>query len=142
MVIVTREESASVGRRGGHSAPIFSGPQSLLKYNLEKKSNELEQKLALQSRTKDSHLSQLGEVEKRFSVLSRQCAMVKQAHEKLEQNVDEAMRINKKLTSANEKQEATIVSLKKVCGKLPQSPARVQGPNPQLSRSLKCQSRN
>ncbi|XP_071362220.1 coiled-coil domain-containing protein 73 isoform X2 [Trachinotus anak] len=85
----------------------------LLKYNLENKSNELEQKLTLQSRSKDSHLNQLGEVEKRFSALSRQCAMVKQAHEKLEQNVEEAMRINKKLTSANEKQEATIVSLKK-----------------------------
>ncbi|XP_042266909.1 uncharacterized protein LOC121896904 [Thunnus maccoyii] len=85
----------------------------LLKYNLEKKSSELGQKLALQSRSKDSHLNQLGEVEKRFSALSRQCATVKQAHEKLEQNVDEAMRINNKLTSANEKQEATIVSLKK-----------------------------
>ncbi|CAI5668003.1 unnamed protein product [Oreochromis niloticus] len=85
----------------------------LLKYNLEKKSSELEQKLALQSRTKDGHLSQLGEVEKRFSALSRQCAMVKQAHDNLEQNVDEAMRINKKLTSANEKQAASIVSLKK-----------------------------
>ncbi|XP_035769775.1 sporulation-specific protein 15-like [Neolamprologus brichardi] len=85
----------------------------LLKYNLEKKSSELEQKLALQSRTKDGHLSQLGEVEKRFSALSRQCAMVKRAHDDLEQNVDEAMRINKKLTSANEKQAASIVSLKK-----------------------------
>ncbi|XP_026167350.1 coiled-coil domain-containing protein 73 isoform X2 [Mastacembelus armatus] len=85
----------------------------LLKYNLEKKSSELEQKLALQSRSKDSHLNQLGEVEKRFNALSRQCALVKQAHEKLEQNVDEAMRINKKLFTANEKQEATIVSLKK-----------------------------
>ncbi|XP_028440589.1 coiled-coil domain-containing protein 73 isoform X2 [Perca flavescens] len=85
----------------------------LLKYNLEKKSSELEQKLALQNRSKDSHLNQLGEVEKRFSALSRQCAMVKQAHEKLEQNVDEAMKINKKLTTANEKQEATIASLKK-----------------------------
>lgn len=48
-----------------------------------------EQKLALQSRSKDSHLNQLGEVEKRFSALSRQCAMVKQAHEKLEQNGNE-----------------------------------------------------
>ncbi|XP_032380506.1 coiled-coil domain-containing protein 73 isoform X1 [Etheostoma spectabile] len=85
----------------------------LLKYNLEKKSSELEQKLALQNRSKDSHLNQLGEVEKRFSAVSRQCAMVKQAHEKLEQNVDEAMKINKKLTTVNEKQEATIVSLKK-----------------------------
>ncbi|KAI3371676.1 hypothetical protein L3Q82_024237 [Scortum barcoo] len=85
----------------------------LLKYNLSKKSSELEQKLALQSRSKDSHLNQLGEVEKRFSALSRQCAIVKQAHEKLEQDVDEAMKMNKKLTSANGKQEATILSLKK-----------------------------
>lgn len=50
-----------------------------------------EQKLTLQSRSKDSHLNQLGEVEKRFSALSRQCAMVKQAHEKLEQNGNEWM---------------------------------------------------
>ncbi|XP_073327458.1 coiled-coil domain-containing protein 73 isoform X2 [Pagrus major] len=85
----------------------------LLKYNLEKKSSELEQKLVLQNKSKDSHLNQLGEIEKRFSALSRQCAMVKQAHEKLEQNVDEAMKRNKKLNSANEKQEATIESLKK-----------------------------
>lgn len=45
-----------------------------------------EQKLVLQSRTKDGHLSQLGEVEKRFSALSRQCAVVKRAHDNLEQN--------------------------------------------------------
>ncbi|XP_060892975.1 uncharacterized protein LOC132973503 [Labrus mixtus] len=85
----------------------------MLKYNLEKKANELEQKLALQNRSKDSHLIQLGEVEKRFSALSRQCNMVKQAHEKLEQNVDEAMKMNTKLTSANGKQISTIISLKK-----------------------------
>ncbi|XP_075327318.1 coiled-coil domain-containing protein 73 [Odontesthes bonariensis] len=85
----------------------------LLKYNLEKTSSELEQKLALQNRTRDTHLNQLGEVEKRFNALSRQCAIVKQAHEKLEQNVDEAMRINQKQTSANQRQEAVIVSLKK-----------------------------
>ncbi|TNN73949.1 Coiled-coil domain-containing protein 73 [Liparis tanakae] len=72
-----------------------------------------EQKMSLQSRSKDSHLNQLGEVEKRFAALSRQCAVVKQAHEKLEQNVDEAVKIQKKLTAANEKQEATVVSLKK-----------------------------
>ncbi|KAM3609409.1 uncharacterized protein V6R79_014288 [Siganus canaliculatus] len=93
-----------------------------LKFNLEKKAGELEQKLSLQSRMKDSHLNQLGEVEKHFSALSRKCAMVKQAHEKLEQNVDEAMKINNQLKTANEKQEATIVSLKKeleeVCTKL------------------------
>ncbi|XP_014864692.1 PREDICTED: coiled-coil domain-containing protein 73 isoform X2 [Poecilia mexicana] len=87
--------------------------EKLLKYNLEKKSSELEQKLALQSRTKDSHLKQLAEVEKRFSALSKQCAIVKQAHDQLEQNVDEAMKINNKLTSAREKQEGIIDSLKK-----------------------------
>ncbi|XP_077066653.1 coiled-coil domain-containing protein 73 [Siphateles boraxobius] len=84
----------------------------LLRYSLEKKLSELEQKLQLQTQTKDSHLNQLGEVERRFAALSRQCAMVKQAHEKLEQNVEEAMRINKKLTSINEKQESTIKALK------------------------------
>ncbi|XP_038161456.1 COP1-interactive protein 1-like [Cyprinodon tularosa] len=85
----------------------------LLKYNLEKKSSELEQKLALQSRTKENHLNQLAEVEKRFSLLSKQCALVKQAHDKLEQNVDEAMKMNSKLTTASQKQERIIVSLKK-----------------------------
>lgn len=42
--------------------------------------------MQLQTQTKDSHLNQLGEVERRFAAISRQCAMVKQAHEKLEQN--------------------------------------------------------
>ncbi|CAL8358502.1 unnamed protein product [Lota lota] len=83
----------------------------LSSYSFEKKSSELEQKLALQSRSKDSHLSQLREVEKRFGVLSRLCATIKQAHGKLESNVDEAMRMNKKLASINEKQESTINSL-------------------------------
>ncbi|XP_016114968.1 coiled-coil domain-containing protein 73-like [Sinocyclocheilus grahami] len=73
----------------------------LLRYSSEKKLGELEQKLQLQTQTKDSHLNQLGEVERRFAVISRQCAMVKQAHDKLEQNVEEAMRMNKKLTSIN-----------------------------------------
>ncbi|XP_077372526.1 coiled-coil domain-containing protein 73 isoform X2 [Festucalex cinctus] len=85
----------------------------LLKYNFEKKSNELEQKQALQIRSKDSHLIQMGEVEKRFGTLSRQCATLKKAHERLEQNVEEAMKRNKKLTATNEKHEATIQTLMK-----------------------------
>ncbi|XP_029909250.1 coiled-coil domain-containing protein 73 [Myripristis murdjan] len=84
----------------------------LFKYSLEKKSSELEQKLALQSRLKDSHLKQLGEVEKRFSALCRKCAVLKQAHDKLEQNVAEAMRVNTQLNSTNKKQETAISSLK------------------------------
>lgn len=45
-----------------------------------------EQTLLLQNKSKGSQLTKLGEVEKHFSVLSRQCAMVTQAHEKLQQN--------------------------------------------------------
>ncbi|CAL8263393.1 unnamed protein product [Merluccius merluccius] len=87
--------------------------QQISKLVLEKQELEwqTEQKLALQSRSKDSHLNQLREVEKRIGVLSRLCATVKQAHGKLEHNVDEAIRINRKLTSTNEKQESTIISL-------------------------------
>ncbi|MCI4380306.1 hypothetical protein PGIGA_G00238300 [Pangasianodon gigas] len=85
----------------------------LFKYSLEKKLSELEQKVQLQTQVKDSHLNQLGEVEKRFRTISRQYAVVRQVHEKLEQNVEEAMRINKKLVSINKKQESTIAALKK-----------------------------
>ncbi|XP_062316797.1 uncharacterized protein LOC134020651 [Osmerus eperlanus] len=84
----------------------------LFKYSLEKKLSELDQKLQLQSQSRDRHLSQLGEVEKRFGALSRQCALVKQAHAKLEQNVDESMRQNKKLSSLNSRNESTIKALK------------------------------
>ncbi|XP_078114186.1 coiled-coil domain-containing protein 73 [Sander vitreus] len=110
--------NVSGSESAGQEVPITCLRLSLLTQSLELTCGvavayEIEQKLALQNRSKDSHLNQLGEVEKRFSALSRQCAMVKQAHEKLEQNVDEAMKINKKLTTANEKQEATIVSLNK-----------------------------
>ncbi|XP_047013222.1 uncharacterized protein LOC108268961 isoform X1 [Ictalurus punctatus] len=90
----------------------------LFKYSLEKKLSELEQKVQLQTQVKDSHLNQLGEVEKRFRTISRQCAVVRQVHEKLEQNVEEAMRINKKLVSMNKKKESTIAALKKDVEKL------------------------
>ncbi|XP_056455467.1 uncharacterized protein LOC130389630 isoform X2 [Gadus chalcogrammus] len=86
--------------------------QQINKLVLEKQELEWqkEQKLALQSRSKDSHLRQLREVENRFGGLSRLCAAVKQAHSRLERDVDEAMRMNKKLTSINEKHESTINS--------------------------------
>lgn len=40
----------------------------------------------LQSRSKENQLRKLGEVEKRFGILSRQCAAFKQAHEELGQS--------------------------------------------------------
>ncbi|XP_022539548.2 coiled-coil domain-containing protein 73 isoform X1 [Astyanax mexicanus] len=85
----------------------------LSKYSLEKKLSKLEQKLQLQTQAKDRHLNQLGEVEKRFGAISKQCTLVRQAHEKLEQNVEEAVRLNKKLALINRKQESTISILKR-----------------------------
>ncbi|XP_046706553.1 putative protein tag-278 isoform X6 [Silurus meridionalis] len=90
----------------------------LFKYSLEKKLSELEQKVQLQTQVKDSHLNQLGEVEKRFRMVSKQFAVVRQGHEKLEQNVEEGMRINKKLVSINKKQESKIAVLKKEAERL------------------------
>ncbi|XP_035251407.1 coiled-coil domain-containing protein 73-like isoform X4 [Anguilla anguilla] len=86
--------------------------EKLFKCSLQKKLSELEQKLLLQAQARDSHLSLLAEVERRFGALSRQCATIKQAHEKLVQNVEEALRLNKKLAIVNEQQQATINSLK------------------------------
>ncbi|XP_077453305.1 coiled-coil domain-containing protein 73 isoform X2 [Stigmatopora argus] len=85
----------------------------LLKYNFEKKANELEQKQTLQSRSKDRHLIQIGEIEKRFAALARQCSTLKKSHTQLEENVDEVMKRNTKLTATNEKHEATIQGLVK-----------------------------
>ncbi|KAJ8248943.1 hypothetical protein GJAV_G00229470 [Gymnothorax javanicus] len=84
----------------------------LFKYTLQKKLSELEQKLQLQVQARDSHLTQLSEVERRFVALSRQYTTVKQAHEKLAQNVEEALRLNKKLRFVNSEQEKVIRSLK------------------------------
>lgn len=51
-----------------------------------------EQTLLLQNKSKGSLLTKLGEVEKHFSILSKKCAMVTQAHEKLQQNGQKAAR--------------------------------------------------
>ncbi|XP_039600891.1 coiled-coil domain-containing protein 73-like [Polypterus senegalus] len=84
----------------------------LSNYSLQKKLSELEQKLQLQNATKDSHLIQLSKAEKRYKVIIHQFGLIKQAHEKLELNVEEAMHLNKKLTTINKNQEATIQCLK------------------------------
>lgn len=45
-----------------------------------------EQTLLLQQRSEGDQLAKLGEAQKHFSVLSRQCAAIKEAHQKLEQS--------------------------------------------------------
>uniref|UniRef100_H3BB36 Coiled-coil domain containing 73 n=1 Tax=Latimeria chalumnae TaxID=7897 RepID=H3BB36_LATCH len=85
----------------------------LSKYSLQKKVSELEQKLQLQALAKDNQLSQFSEIEKRYANIIRQFGLLKQTHEKLEQNaVYEAIRLNKKLTVVNKNHENTIGNLK------------------------------
>ena len=45
-----------------------------------------EQKVELQTQSKDSYLKQLGEVEQRFGTVSRQTTVLKQAHDRLQEN--------------------------------------------------------
>lgn len=45
-----------------------------------------EQTLLLQRRSEGDRLAKVGEAQKHFSVLSRQCAAIKEAHQKLEQS--------------------------------------------------------
>ncbi|XP_078271692.1 coiled-coil domain-containing protein 73 isoform X2 [Rhinoraja longicauda] len=86
--------------------------EKVSKYNLEKKLSELEQKVRLQNIAKDNQFSQLSKVEKRFAAISHQYGLVVQTHGKLEQNVDEATRLNKKLMTVNKNQENAIHDLK------------------------------
>lgn len=62
-----------------------------------------EQTLLLQNRSKENQLRKLGEVEKRFGILSRQCATVKQAHEKLEQSGENMLILGVQLFSCDYK---------------------------------------
>ncbi|KAM7164070.1 coiled-coil domain-containing protein 73 [Macrochelys suwanniensis] len=82
------------------------------KYTLQKKLNEMDQKLQLHIMAKEEHHKKLNEVEKCYATITCQFGMIKGAHEKLEQNVLEALQLNKKLTSVNKRQESEIANLK------------------------------
>nr|XP_031315701.1 coiled-coil domain-containing protein 73 [Camelus dromedarius] len=83
------------------------------KYSLQKKVSEMEQKLQLHLLAKEDHQKQLNEVEKYYATITGQFGLVKESHEKLEQNVQEAIQVNKRLSAVNKKQESEICSLKK-----------------------------
>ncbi|KAH1171087.1 hypothetical protein KIL84_006705, partial [Mauremys mutica] len=82
------------------------------KYTLQKKLNEMDQKLQLHIMAKEEHHKKLNEVEKCYATITCQFGMIKGAHEKLEQNVLEALQLNKKLASVNKRQESEIDNLK------------------------------
>ncbi|KAM5222433.1 LOW QUALITY PROTEIN: coiled-coil domain-containing protein 73 [Hipposideros larvatus] len=83
------------------------------KYSLQKKVNEMEQKVQLHLLAKEDHQKQLNEIEKCYTTITGQFGSVKETHEKLEQNVQEAIQLNKRLSALNKKQDSEICSLKK-----------------------------
>ncbi|XP_010189678.1 PREDICTED: coiled-coil domain-containing protein 73, partial [Mesitornis unicolor] len=82
------------------------------KYTLQKKLNEMDQKLQMHLTTKEEHHKQLNDVEKCYATIACQFGVVKGVHGKLERSVQEAIQLNKKLTSVNKRQESEISSLK------------------------------
>ncbi|XP_029438945.1 coiled-coil domain-containing protein 73 [Rhinatrema bivittatum] len=90
----------------------------IAKYSLQKKLTETEQKLQLHILAKDDHLKQLSEVEKCYACIAHQFGLVKEVHERLEQNVQVVIQLNQKLTSVNKKREHEIDHLQQELKKL------------------------
>ncbi|XP_078683049.1 uncharacterized protein LOC144917158 [Branchiostoma floridae x Branchiostoma belcheri] len=80
----------------------------MCKYSLEQKVKEQERQLKLQACAKDSHLSQMTEMEQKCSSLFLQCRQLTETQDRLEKSVKEAIRINKKLNSVNNHQTCLI----------------------------------
>ncbi|KAM9191318.1 coiled-coil domain-containing protein 73 [Mergus octosetaceus] len=82
------------------------------KYTLQKKLNEMDQKLQLHLAAREEHHKKLNEVERCYATIVCQFGIVKGVHGQLEHSVQEAIQLNKKLTSVNKKQETEISNLK------------------------------
>ncbi|NWZ20550.1 CCD73 protein, partial [Asarcornis scutulata] len=82
------------------------------KYTLQKKLNEMDQKLQLHLAAREEHHKKLNEVERCYATIVCQFGIVKGVHGQLERSVQEAIQLNKKLTSVNKKQETEISNLK------------------------------
>ncbi|NXD78146.1 CCD73 protein, partial [Halcyon senegalensis] len=82
------------------------------KYTLQKKVNDMDQKLQMHLTAKEEHHKKLNEVEKCYATIACQFGIIKSVHGKLEHSVQEAIQLNKKLTSVNKRQETEISNLK------------------------------
>ncbi|KFQ94206.1 Coiled-coil domain-containing protein 73, partial [Nipponia nippon] len=82
------------------------------KYTLQKKLNEMDQKLQMHLTAKEEHHNKLNEVERCYATIACQFGIIKGVHGKLEHSVQEAIQLNKKLTSMNKRQETEISNLK------------------------------
>ncbi|XP_068117430.1 coiled-coil domain-containing protein 73 isoform X2 [Hyperolius riggenbachi] len=77
-----------------------------------------EQKLQLHILAKEDHMKQLSECEKCFGNVTQQFLMIKEVHEKLEQNVQAAIQHNKKLKAEIKDKNEEIDRLKEALQKL------------------------
>ncbi|XP_032300613.1 coiled-coil domain-containing protein 73 isoform X6 [Coturnix japonica] len=84
----------------------------IAKYTLQKKLNEMDQKLQMHLTAREEHHKKLNEVERCYATIASQFGVVKGVHGKLEHSVQEAIQLNKKLTSVNKRQETEISNLK------------------------------
>ncbi|NXY44296.1 CCD73 protein, partial [Ceuthmochares aereus] len=82
------------------------------KYTLQKKLNEMDQKLQMHLTAKEEHHKKMNEIERCYATIACQFGIVKGIHGKLEHSVQEAIQLNKKLTSVNKRQETEISNLK------------------------------
>ncbi|XP_055405203.1 coiled-coil domain-containing protein 73 isoform X7 [Bubalus kerabau] len=96
-----------------HKEAMAVFKKQVSKYSLQKKVSEMEQKVQLHLLAKEDHQKQLNEIEKYYTIITGQFGLVKENHEKLEQNVQEAIQLNKRLSALNKKQESEIHNLKK-----------------------------
>ncbi|XP_040414675.1 coiled-coil domain-containing protein 73 [Cygnus olor] len=71
-----------------------------------------DQKLQLHLTAREEHHKKLNEVERCYATIVCQFGIVKGVHGQLEHSVQEAIQLNKKLTSVNKKQETEISNLK------------------------------
>ncbi|XP_009582985.1 PREDICTED: coiled-coil domain-containing protein 73, partial [Fulmarus glacialis] len=71
-----------------------------------------DQKLQMHLTAKEEHHKKLNEVERCYATIACQFGIVKGVHGKLEHSVQEAIQLNKKLTSVNKRQETEICNLK------------------------------
>ncbi|XP_046798152.1 coiled-coil domain-containing protein 73 isoform X6 [Gallus gallus] len=86
--------------------------EKISKHTLQKKLNEMDQKLQMHLTVREEHNKKLNEVERCYATIACQFGIVKGVHEKLEHSVQEAIQLNKKLTSVNKRQETEISNLK------------------------------
>ncbi|NXA40603.1 CCD73 protein, partial [Eudromia elegans] len=71
-----------------------------------------DQKLKVHLTAKGEHQKKLNEIEKCYATIAHQLGVVKGVHGKLEHSVQEAVQLNKILTSVNKRQETEIINLK------------------------------